>query len=156
MRFSSLIAAAAALLATASAPAYASLVSATVQTASYLGVSNPPPAASPTECTIINCTILDYEGTSGPTNSPLPIVPVNYLPDFLSLTTVSVGDTKITIVNNAAGLFCPPAGCTAGEFSGFGFVFSSGVDITNVTVDSNSSRIFCPSCPEASRLPRRA
>jgi hypothetical protein len=148
MRFSTLIAAAAAMFATASAaPAYASLVNATVQAASYLGVSFPPPAASPTECTIIACTILDYQGPSGPTNSPLPTVPVDYLPDFLTATTVSVGDTQITILNNFAGLFCPTGGCTAGEFSGFVFTFTGAPDITKVTVDSGSSSDFQPVLP---------
>jgi hypothetical protein len=147
MRFSTLIAAAAALFASALAPAYASLVGATVQTASYLGVSFPPPAASPTECTVIDCTILDYNGASGPTNSPLPTVPVDYVADFLSGTTVSVGDTKITILNNVAGLFCPSAGCTAGEFSGYVFTFIGAPDITKVTVDSASSPDFRPVLP---------
>lgn len=147
MRFSTLIAAAAAMFATASAPAYASLVGATVQSASYLGVSNPPPAASPIECTIIDCMILDYQGPSGPTNSPLPTVPVDYLLDSLTETTVSVGDTKITITNNLAGLFCPGGGCTAGEFSGYVFTFTGAPDITKVTVDSASSPDFQPVLP---------
>jgi hypothetical protein len=147
MRFSTLIAAAAALFATASAPAYANLVDATVQSASYLGVSFPPPAASPTECTVIDCTILDYNGPSGPTNSPLPPVPVNYNLDSLTETTVSVGDTKITITNDFAGAFCLPAGCTAGEFSGYVFTFTGAPDITKVTVDSASSSDFQPVLP---------
>jgi hypothetical protein len=131
------------------APAQAGLVGATVQTASYLGVSYPPPAASPTECTIIDCTILDYNGLGGPTNSPLPIVPVDYLADFLSGTTVSVGDTQITILNNFAGPFCPLAGCTAGEFSGYVFTFTGAPNITKVTVDSSSSSDFGPALPGA-------
>jgi hypothetical protein len=147
MRFRTLIAAAAAMFVIAGAPARASLVNATVQSASYLGVSFPPPAASPTECTIISCTILDYQGPSGPTNSPLPIVPVTYLDDFLTGTTVSVGDTKITITNGLAGLFCPDGGCTAGEFSGYVFTFTGAPDITKVTVDSASSSDFQPVLP---------
>jgi PEP-CTERM motif len=132
----------------ASAPAYAAgLDGSTVQTASYLGVSFPPPAASPTECTIIDCNILDYQGPSGLTNSPLPIVPVTYVEDSLTLTTVSVGDTQITITNDFAGLFCPPAGCTTGEFSGYVFTFTGAPDITKVTVDSASSPDFLPALP---------
>jgi hypothetical protein len=132
----------------ASAPAYAAVLDgSTVQSASYLGVSFPPPAASPTECTVIFCTILDYNGPSGTTNSPLPIVPVNYIPDNLTQTTVSVGDTQITITNNAAGLFCPNAGCTAGEFSGYVFTFTGAPDITKVLVDSASSPDFSPVLP---------
>jgi PEP-CTERM motif len=147
MRFRTLIAAAAAMFVIAGAPARASLVGATVQSASYLGVSFPPPAASPTECTIIACAILDYEGPSGPTNSPLPIVPVTYLEDSQTATTVSVGDTKITITNDFAGLFCPSAGCTAGQFSGYVFTFTGAPDITKVTVDSASSPDFQPVLP---------
>jgi fibronectin-binding autotransporter adhesin len=130
-----------------SAPAQASLVGATVQTASYLDVPFPPPAASPTECTIIDCNILDYQGPSGPTNSPLPIVPVTYVEDSLTLTTVSVGDTQITITNDFAGLFCPSRGCTPGDFSGYVFTFTGAPDITNVEVGSGSSLDFQPVAP---------
>jgi len=108
MRFHWLIGAAALVLLMQISPsARATLMGATVQSASYLNVSSPPPPASPTECTIIDCMILDYEGPSGPTNSPLPTVPVTYLEDSLTETTVSVGDTQITITNNLAGFFCP-------------------------------------------------
>jgi hypothetical protein len=145
MRFRWLIGAAAlALLMQPSPPARAGLVGAAVQTASYLNVSNPPPAASPTECTIIDCSILDYEGPSGPTNSPLPIVPVTYLEDSLTATTVSVANTQITITNDLAGLFCPTMGCTPGDFSGYGFTFTGAPDITGVTVDAASSSAFLP------------
>ena len=109
-----------------------------------MDVSSPPPAASPIECTIIDCTILDYQGPSGPTNSPLPIVPVTYLEDFLTLTTVSVGDTLITITNDFPGLFCPSAGCTPGNFSGYVFTFTGAPNITNVVVDPGSSSDFHP------------
>jgi PEP-CTERM motif len=142
MRFRTLIAAASALVVTASGPANASLVGATVQSASYFNVSFPPPAASPTECTIIDCMILDYEGPSGPTNSPLPIVPVTYLEDSLTLTTVSVGDTKITITNNFAGQFGNP-----GTFSGYVFTFTGAPDITKVEVGSGTSSDFQPALP---------
>jgi hypothetical protein len=131
------VAAASALaaLSLASAPAQAGLIGATVQTASYLNVSNPPPAAS---------NILDYEGPSGPTNSPLPIVPVTYIEDSLTETTVSVGDTQIKITNDLAGLFCPSAGCTSGDFSGYVFTFTGAPDITDVKADSGSSSDFLP------------
>jgi PEP-CTERM motif len=136
-----------------SAPAQAALVGlegATVQAASYFGdFSYPPPAASPTECTIIDCTILDYEGSGGPTNSPLPIVPVTYLEDFLTETTVSVGDTQITITNNATGAFCPTTPCTPGNFSGYVFTFTGAPDITKVTVDNASTPDFYPVAPPA-------
>jgi hypothetical protein len=142
MRFSTLIAAAAALVVTASGPAYSSLVGATVQSASYFDVSFPPPAASPTECTIIMCAILDYEGPSGPTNSPLPIVPVDYLLDSNTDTFVSVGDTQITITNNLAGPFGTP-----GTFSGYVFTFTGAPDITKVEVGSGTSSDFLPALP---------
>jgi len=131
-------------LALESAPAQAGLIGSTVQAASYLDVSSPPPAASPTECTIIDCNILDYQGTSGPTNSPLPIVPVTYIEDALTETAVSVGDTQITITNDLAGLFCPMAGCTPGNFSGYVFTFTGAPDITNVQVKSGSASDFQP------------
>jgi hypothetical protein len=135
-----------------SAPAQAGLVGlegATVQAASYLNASDPPPAASPTECTIIDCNILDYNGVSGPTNSPLPPVPVTYLEDSLTGTTVSVGDTQITITNNVAGLFClynPGPECVPGDFSGYVFTFTGtpAPDITNVEVGSGSASDFQP------------
>ncbi len=126
-----------------SAPAYAAgLDGSTVQSASYFNVSFPPPAASPVECTIIQCTILDYEGPDGPTNSPLPIVPVNYVEDNLTLTTVSVGNTQITITNDFAGEFGTP-----GSFSGYMFTFTGAPDITKVLVDSGSSADFQPVLP---------
>ena len=148
MRFQWLIGAAAVtILMQVSPPARATLMGATVQSASYLNVSSPPPPASPTECTIIDCMILDYEGPSGPTNSPLPTVPVTYLEDSLTETTVSVGDTQITITNNLAGFFCPggvATGCTPGDFSGYVFTFMGAPDITNVTVGSGTSSDFQP------------
>jgi hypothetical protein len=148
MRFHWLIGAAALVLLMQISPsARATLMGATVQSASYLNVSSPPPPASPTECTIIDCMILDYEGPSGPTNSPLPTVPVTYLEDSLTETTVSVGDTQITITNNLAGFFCPggvATGCTPGDFSGYVFTFMGAPDITNVTVGSGTSSDFQP------------
>jgi PEP-CTERM motif len=166
MRFGSLIAVAAALLGIASAPARAGLAGAFVDTVSYFDVSDPPPGPTsvsgstpaPTpDCTTIHfCNILNYPLPTPPNppgssqNFPFPTVPLtgtlDYLLDSLSQTLVSVGDTKITITNNIAGLFCFTASCT-GPFSGFGFFFSSGVDITNVTVDSKSSTDFLPVLP---------
>jgi hypothetical protein len=120
MRFHWLIGAAALVLLMQISPsARATLMGATVQSASYLNVSSPPPPASPTECTIIDCMILDYEGPSGPTNSPLPTVPVTYLEDSLTETTVSVGDTQITITNNLAGFFLSRGGGDGVHAGGF-------------------------------------
>jgi MYXO-CTERM domain-containing protein len=133
------------LLTQISPPARAGLDGSTVQAASYLNVTNPPPAASPAECTVIECTILDYQGLSGPTNSPLPTVPVTYLLDFLTETTVVVDDAQIDITNNLAGPFCDAIpGCVAGNFSGYGFLFTGAPNITNVAVDAASSADFQP------------
>jgi hypothetical protein len=137
MRFSTFIAAAAAMAMTASGPAYASLVGATVQSGSHLDLAS-------TECTIFNCALLHYQGPSGPTTFPPPIVPVTYLEDSLTLTTVSVGDTKITITSNVAGQFGMP-----GTFSGYVFQFTGAPDISKVTVDSASSPDFPPVFPDA-------
>jgi hypothetical protein len=66
---------------------------------------------------------------------------VNYLEDSLTLTTVSVGDTQITITNNAAGAFCPngvSADCTPGNFSGYVFSYTGAPDITNVTAGGSA------------------
>jgi PEP-CTERM motif len=144
------------------APATAGLVGATVDTVTYLNVAYPPPgptsvpAPGPTpDCTTIHyCNIPNYPLPSPPNppglsqNFPLPVVPVDYLEDSLTLTTISVGDTQITITNDAAGLFCYfPTGCIPDAFSGYGFFFSSGVDITDVKVDSGSSSDFQPVLP---------
>ena len=51
---------------------------------------------------------------------------------------MSISDTQITLANaDQDQQFCFPS-CT-GPFSGFGFYFSSGADITKVTVDSSST-----------------
>ena len=103
----------------------------TVQAVSYLETGFPPPAP---DCTVVDCNILDYSGPSGPTNSPLPVAPVAYLEDSLTETTVTVSNDTITIVNNAPGLFCPAAGCTAGDFGGYVFTFTNLTSpITGVT-----------------------
>jgi hypothetical protein len=140
------------------APAQAGLAGAFVDTVSYFNVSDPPPgpnsvpASAPTpDCTTIHfCNMPNYPLPSPPNppgssqNFPFPVAPVDYMLDNLTLTTISVADTQITITNNAAGKFCfSPTAC-AGPFSGFGFFFSSGVDITNVKVDSTSSPDFSP------------
>jgi hypothetical protein len=57
--------------------------------------------------------------------------------------TISVGDTQIVITNVIPETFCSD-GVGAGSactdtFTGFEFLFSSGVDITGVSVDSSSN-----------------
>jgi PEP-CTERM motif len=83
--------------------------------------------------------MIDYVNSMGmTTDTPPPTVPVTFLEDALTLTTISVGDTQITITNNAA------SGSPFTPFSGFGFTFSSGVDITGVSVDPASAADFLP------------
>ena len=66
----------------------------------------------------------------------------------LVLSTIDVGYTTITITNLAPSgtPFCaktvPPA--CPDRFTGFAFTFSSGVDITGVTVDPTSAADFRP------------
>jgi hypothetical protein len=124
-----------------SAPAVAGLNGATVQTAVFLEVPYPPPAApalpAVQDCTTIMCVVPNYPLFPGDTqgqNFPAPVAPVDYLEDSLSLTTISVGDTQITITNDCAGAFCPFAGCTAGDFGGYVFTFTGAPNITNVTL----------------------
>jgi hypothetical protein len=80
------------------------------------------------------------------TDTPPPTTPVTFLEDALSETTISVGDTQITITNNAPSgtPFCPGAPPCSNTFAGFGFTFSSGVDITGVSIDPASAPDFLP------------
>ena len=52
---------------------------------------------------------------------------------------VSVFDKEITITYNSDLTFCYNPGQCGGPFSGFGFYFSNGVDITKVTASGSSS-----------------
>ncbi|MGO9419081.1 hypothetical protein [Roseiarcus sp.] len=138
-------------LAVGSAPAVAGLAGAYVDTVSYFDVSDPPPGPTsvsastpePTpDCTTIHyCNILNYPIPGSSQNFPFPTVPstspLNYVLDSLSETYVSVSDNQITITNNLSAPFCFTSQCT-GPFSGFGFYFSSGVDITKVTASGPS------------------
>jgi len=130
------------------APALAGLTGAYVDAVSYFNVSDPPPGptsltgANPSpDCTTIQyCTILIYPASGSPQQSwPLPTVPVDYALDFLSGMYVSITDKQITITNNVSGPFCYSSASCGGPFSGFGFYFSSGVDITSVIVDHSST-----------------
>ena len=67
-------------------------------------------------------------------NFPYPTVPVNFLEDALTLTTISVADTQIVITNNSDLPFCTvTTGSCPDAFDGFEFVFSAGVNISGVT-----------------------
>ncbi len=89
--------------------------------------------------------IEDYINSMGmTTNTPPPIIPATFVEGAISGSTISVGGTQITITNNLALPFCSTPLPCADVFTGFGFVFSSGVDITGVTVDPASSPAFLP------------
>ncbi len=115
----------------------------TVAAYSWLPSQTPLPPSTP-DCTTQFCSLLDYQSGSGATNSPLPTIPVNFLEDALTETTVSVGANTITISNNApAGTpFCPISGSCG--YDGFEFIFSSGVNLTGATVDAASASDFLP------------
>ena len=79
---------------------------------------------------------------------PLPTVPVDFAQGANSGSTLSVGDTQIVITNQLSATFCSD-GTSAGSactdpFTGFQFIFSSGVDITGVSVDPASAADFRP------------
>ena len=94
------------------------------------------------DCTVLFCTLQDYTGSMGPTNSPLPTVPVDYVEDFLTLTTTyissSISSTQITITNNSALPFCTTSLPCSDVFDGLEFVFSSGVHISDVTASGDA------------------
>jgi hypothetical protein len=105
---------------------------------------NPPLGMPDTFCTTYNfCNIPNYPIPGSSQNFPYPTVPVDFLEDSLTLTTISVHDTQIAITNNFAGIFCSTSPCTD-KFAGFEFLFSSGVNITGVTVDPASAADFLP------------
>jgi hypothetical protein len=89
----------------------------------------------------------EIEGPNGPTNPPSPpsLIPAHFPSGPVSESTIDVGDTKITITNETFLPFCSVSTSPCPDiFTGFGFVFSSGVDITGVTVDPASSPAFLP------------
>jgi hypothetical protein len=153
MRFGFLIAAAtAALLVNVSAPpARAGLIDGGTNTveASFwipafgLTTTSPPPATCTTS---LPCEVPDYQlpGGSRPQSAPPPTIPVDFLEGAISESTISVGDTQIVITNQSAIPFCSGALPCSDPFVGFQFVFSSGVDITGVSVDPTSAADFRP------------
>ena len=154
MRFRTLIAAvSAALLMNASAPAAqaAGLDGSTVDTTFWIPILGGPTTTSPppvTCTTSLPCETQNYQGSGGPTNSPLPTVPVDFLQGANSGSTISVGDTQIVITNKLSATFCSD-GTSAGSactdpFTGFQFIFSGGVDIKGVSVDPASAPDFQP------------
>ena len=145
MRFGFLIAVAAALLGIASAPARAGLDGSTVEASFWipgngLTTTSPPPGPCTTK---LPCEIPNFL-PGGTTNSPLPTVPVDFALSAVSESTISVGDTQIVITNQAALPFCSTSLSCSDPFVGFQFIFSSGVDITGVSVDPASAADFRP------------
>ena len=136
-------AAAASSVVIGSAPAQAGLDGSTVTANSWFGGTNSPPGVCDPQ-TNATCNLMDYTGPGGPTNAPLPIVPVTFDEDFLTLTTTSISDTTITIVNNSALPFCTTKLPCADVFDGFAFTFSGAPPISSVTVDPGSSANFLP------------
>ena len=97
MRFSSLIAAAAAMFAAAGAPAHAGLIGNGTNTVSvnfwFPSPSVPPPLTCDA-ATNPNCEI-----ETDSTNNPTPMIPANFIQGVSDGVTISVGDTQIVITN---------------------------------------------------------
>lgn len=139
MRFVPLASALTMSLMLASLPAHAGLTGDSVSATSFLGATSAPLPPYP--------NTIDYVNSMGmTTDTPPPTVPVTFLEDALSETTIAVSDTQITITNNAPSgtPFCPAAAPCNDTFAGLGFTFSSGADITGVSVDPASSPDFLP------------
>jgi hypothetical protein len=117
----------------------------TVTVFTWLPSTTAPPPTTP-NCTVLLCNTPNYiNGMGMSTNSPPPTVPVTFQEDFLTLTTIAVGDTKITITNNTPLPFCSVSTTPCPDvFDGYEFEFSSGVHITGVTVDPASAPSFLP------------
>jgi PEP-CTERM motif len=131
-----------ALLVAGSPPAQAGLVgngTNTVEASFWLPVFGSPTTSPPPE----TCTTLDPCELQTPESTP-PYIPVDFQQGAISLSTISVGDTRIVITNEGTVPFCSTALPCSDPFVGFEFVFSSGVDITGVSVDSASSTDFLP------------
>ena len=75
-------------------------------------------------------------------------IPAHFVQGPNSGSKIDVEDKTITITNEISATFCAD-GMSGGSactdiFTGFEFIFSSGVDITNVTVDGSSAPDFRP------------
>jgi hypothetical protein len=112
----------------------------TVSATSFLGASLPAPGP-PYPNTI------DYVNSMGQTtDTPPPTIPLQFLEDALSETTIAVSNTQITITNDAPSgtPFCPGAPPCSNTFAGFGFTFLQGPEIIGVSVDPASAPDFLP------------
>ena len=133
MRFTTLLGSAG-LLILASFSAQAGLIGNGTNTVSalfFLGTAVPsPPYTNPPPT--------EVEGV-GPM-----LIPAHFPTGVEDEATIDVGDTTITITNDAALPFCSGALPCSDIFTGFAFTFSSGVDITGVSVDPLSAADFRP------------
>ena len=152
MRFGFWIAAAAPLLATASAPAYAGLVGDGTNTVTAFFYINAPATPSGGGCDQSTQSFCEqqYNFDSMGMAQFVLTVPAHFAQAPIAGVTVDVEDTQIIITNELPATFCSD-GTSAGSactdpFTGFEFLFSSGVDITGVSVDS-SSDFFANSTP---------
>ena len=77
-------------------------------------------------------------------NGPM-LIPAHFPIGVEDEATIDVGDTTITITNEASLPFCSVSTVPCPDvFTGFAFTFSSGVDITGVSVDPLSAADFRP------------
>jgi hypothetical protein len=144
MRFGFLIAAAAALLVNASAPAQAGLIGNGTNTVS-VNFWIPSPIVPPPACD--DTTNPSCENEVDKTDNATPTIPANpgFVEGVLDGSTISVGDTQIVITNELLNMpFCSTSLPCSDVFTGFAFSFSSGVDITGVTTDPTSAADFRP------------
>jgi len=136
MRLMALIGLAAGLvLMQAGLPAQAGLIGNGTNTVSalfFLGTNVPsPPYTNPPPT--------EVEG-SGPM-----LIPAHFPVGVEDEATIDVGDTTITITNEAAVPFCSVSTVPCPDvFTGFAFTFSSGVDIHDISVDPASAADFRP------------
>lgn len=136
MRLMALVGVAAALMLTqAGRSAHAGLIGEGTNTVSalfFLGTAVPsPPYTNPPPTEI--------EG-GGPM-----LIPAHFPIGVEDEATIDVGDTTITITNQAALPFCSVSTTPCPDvFTGFAFSFSAGVDITGVSVDPASAADFRP------------
>ncbi len=73
------------------------------------------------------------------------LIPAHFPIGVEDEATIDVGDTTITITNEASTPFCSVSTMPCPDvFTGFAFTFSSGVNITGVSVDPASAPDFRP------------
>ena len=147
MRLGFLIAAAAALFATASAPAQAGLVNATSTVNPFFDFVSVLPPVGPQ----VGASTEFSTGTPGPFSLAAPITPPMYTTEPFNISADAgffFTNTKVTIYNNASGIpFCESSSNTgsscADPYNTFDFVFTN-EDITKVAVDPSSPPDFLP------------